>query len=81
VCTAILLDASEVVALLDSSRILKRIEPACVIFVDIVVIALAVGGILYIVTSAWPEGDDPYDHVQPWDSLENIVIWVMAAVA
>lgn len=80
VCSALAIDGAEVIALLDASRTIKRIAPPCAILVDIVVIALGIGGIITIATSDFNLGDDPNPHLHGWEGTDHAAQWTLVAI-
>ncbi|KAI2462946.1 hypothetical protein F4781DRAFT_426764 [Annulohypoxylon bovei var. microspora] len=75
---AFVVDGSELMGLLDSTRTIPRISPSCVIFGDLLVLCLAIPSIFLIIRSNRDE--DPIDEPYPWDSTDVLSLAVTYAI-
>ncbi|KAI1371707.1 hypothetical protein F4677DRAFT_288591 [Hypoxylon crocopeplum] len=74
---ALVVDGSELMALLDSTRTIPRVPPACVVCGDVVVLCLAIPSIFLIILSNYSGSlEEPY----PWENTDFLSLAVTYAI-
>ncbi|KAI0376283.1 hypothetical protein F5Y04DRAFT_266824, partial [Hypomontagnella monticulosa] len=75
---ALIVDGSELMGLLDSTRTIPRISPSCVVCGDLLVLCLAIPSIFVIMLSNSYE--TPLDEPYPWENTDSLSIDVTFAI-
>ncbi|KAI1453471.1 hypothetical protein F4805DRAFT_443313 [Annulohypoxylon moriforme] len=75
---ALVVDGSELMGILDSTRTIPRVSPSCVVFGDLLVLCLAIPSIFLIMRS--DSHEDPADESYPWENTDILSVAVTYAL-
>ncbi|XXG98177.1 Aminopeptidase Y [Hypoxylon texense] len=75
---ALVVDGSELMGLLDSTRTIPRVSPACVVCGDMLVLCLAIPSTFLIILSNY-DGSTPVEP-DPWESADTLSLDVTIAL-
>ncbi|KAI2606563.1 hypothetical protein GGR54DRAFT_644177 [Hypoxylon sp. NC1633] len=75
---ALIIDGSELMGLLDSTRTIPRVSPSCLVSGDVVVLCLAIPSIFLVIVNNYHDGadEDPY----PWYNTDVLTLAVTYAI-
>ncbi|KAI0140011.1 hypothetical protein F4776DRAFT_662146 [Hypoxylon sp. NC0597] len=75
---ALVVDGSELMGLLDSTRTIPRVSPSCIVCGDLLVLCLAIPSIFLILVNNYHDGadDEPY----PWENTDFLSLAVTWAI-